>query len=236
MKILEPFRGKIPDEVFTKEYQPPKTDGSGNNRANLRTAAELLKSAGWEIRNGALVNGKTGEPLAFEILLGDPTFERVTLPFVQNLQRLGVKAQIRTVDTAQYQKRLDNFDFDMTMVVFGESLSPGNEQRDFWSSASADIPGGQNLIGIKDPVVDALVDLVISAPDRDQLIQRTRALDRVLQWGYYVVPNWHSNVYRVIYWNKLAHPAKTPPYSLATDTWWIDPAKAAALQGKQGAQ
>ena len=234
LKILEPYRGKIPDEVFTKEYQPPATDGSGNNRANLRAAAELLKSAGWEVRGGTLVNGKTGDPLEFEILLGDSTFERVTLPFVQNLQRLGVKAHIRTVDPAQYEKRLDNFDFDMTMVVFGQSLSPGNEQRDFWGSASADVPGSRNLIGIKDPVIDALVDLVIAAPDRDQLIYRTRALDRVLQWGYYVVPNWHSEDFLVIYWNKLAHPAKTPPYGLPLDSWWVDPAKAAALQGKQG--
>jgi microcin C transport system substrate-binding protein len=236
LKILEPYRGKIPDEVFTKEYQPPKTDGSGNMRANLRAAAELLKAAGWEVRNGTLVNGKTGEPLAFEILLNDTTFERVTLPFVQNLQRLGVKASVRTVDPSQYEKRLDHFDFDMTIVVFSQSLSPGNEQRDFWSSASADTPGGKNLVGIKDPAVDALADLIIAAPDRDQLIYRTRALDRLLQWGFYVVPNWHSDKFRVIYWNKLAHPAKTPPYGLPTDTWWIDPTKAAALQGKQSAQ
>jgi microcin C transport system substrate-binding protein len=236
LNILEPYRGKVPDEVFTKEYQPPTTDGSGNNRANLRIAVELLKKAGWEVKNGVLVNGATGAPLAFEILLDAPSFERVVLPWVQNLQRLGVKATVRTVDPAQYQKRLDDFDFDMTMTVFGESLSPGNEQRDFWSSASAGTPGGRNLIGIKDPVVDALVDLVIAAPDRQALVTRTRALDRVLQWGYYVVPNWHSDKFRLVYWNKLAHPAKTPPYGLPLDTWWIDPAKAAALAGKQVAQ
>ena len=236
LKLLEPYRGKIPDEVFTKEYQPPKTDGSGNNRANLRAAAELLKAAGWEVRDGALVNSQTGAPLEFEILLNDPSFERATLPFVQNLQRLGVKARVRTVDPAQYEKRVDDFDFDMIMHVFGQSLSPGNEQRDFWTSAAADVKGGRNIVGIKDPVVDALVDLVIAAPDRDQLIYRTRALDRVLQWGHYVVPNWHSDRFRVIYWNKLSHPQKTPPYGLALDSWWIDPAKAAALQGKQGAQ
>src|SRR5262249_20849946 len=162
----------------------------------------------------------TGEPLAFEILLNDSTFERVTLPFVQNLQRLGVKASVRTVDPSQYEKRIDHFDFDMTMVVFGQSLSPGNEQRDFWSSASAATSGGSNIIGIKDPVIDALAALVLDAPDREQLIQRTHALDRVLQWGFYVVPNWHSDKFRVIYWNKLAHPEKTPPYALPTDTWW----------------
>jgi microcin C transport system substrate-binding protein len=236
LKILEPYRGKVPDEVFTKEYQPPRTDGSGNNRANLRLAVELLKQAGWEVKNGVLVNGATGQPLTFEILLDAPSFERVALPFVQNLQRLGVKATVRTVDPAQYQKRLDNFDFDMIMTVFGESLSPGNEQRDFWSSASADTPGGRNLIGIKDPVVDALVDQVIAAPSREALVTRTRALDRVLQWGYYVVPNWHSDKFRLVYWSKLAHPAKTPPYGLPLDTWWVDPGKAAALAGKQTAQ
>jgi microcin C transport system substrate-binding protein len=236
LKILEPYRGKIPDEVFTTAYQPPKSDGSGNNRANLRLAAELLKKAGWEVKNGVLVNGQTGTPLTFEFLLEDSSFERPVLPFVQNLQRLGIKVSVRTVDSSQYQKRLDNFDFDMTLSGFGESLSPGNEQRDFWGSASADTPGGRNLIGIKDPVIDALVDLVISAPDRQALITRTHALDRVLQWGFYVVPNWHSNKFRVIYWNKLAHPAKTPPYNLAIDSWWVDPAKAAALAGKQTAQ
>ncbi|MFO1057288.1 MAG: extracellular solute-binding protein [Dongiaceae bacterium] len=236
LKILEPYRGKIPDEVFTTAYQPPKSDGSGNNRANLRLAAELLKKAGWEVRNGVLVNGQTGAPLTFEFLLEDSSFERPVLPFVQNLQRLGIKVTVRTVDSSQYQKRLDSFDFDMTLSGFGQSLSPGNEQRDFWGSATADTPGSRNTIGIKDPVIDALVDLVISAPDRQALITRTHALDRVLQWGYYVVPNWHSGKFRVVYWNKLAHPATTPPYSLALDTWWVDPAKAAALAGKQTGQ
>ena len=196
-----------------------------------------LEEAGYEVRNQKLVNAKTGEALSVEILTEDPAAERFILFYKPSLERIGVSVSVRGVDSIQYQNRLRNWDYDMlTIGSWGESLSPGNEQRDFWSSASADTPGGKNLVGIKDPVIDALVDLVISAPDREQLIQRIHALDRVLQWGFYVVPNWHSNAFRVIYWNKLAHPAKTPPYGLPTDTWWIDPAKAATLQGKQSAQ
>src|SRR4029453_5754130 len=184
------FRGKIPDEVFTTEYQVPTTDGSGNNRTNLRKAIDILKSAGGEIKGGKLTNA-AGEQLQFEILLDDQIFERIMQPFIQNLARLGVQATVRTViDSSQYKNRTDNYDYDMITNVFGESLSPGNEQRDFWGSASADLPGGANLIGIKDPIIDELIDLVIMAPDRQSLITRTRALDRVLLSGHYVIPSW----------------------------------------------
>jgi len=235
LKILEPFRGKVPEQVFTTAYAPPTTDGSGNIRDNLRKALDLLKAAGWEIRDRRLVNAASGEPMQFEILIDQPVWERIALPFAKNLERLGIAARVRTVDTAQYQKRIDEFDFDIVVAVFGQSLSPGNEQRDYWSSAAAKEPGSRNLAGISDPSVDALIDLVVNAPDRDSLINRTRALDRVLLWGHYVIPNWHIRTYRVAYWDKFARPAITAKYSLGfLNTWWIDPAKAAALASRRG--
>ena len=136
--------------------------------------------------------------------------------------RLGIKAKVRTVDSAQYQKRVEEFDFDMIVSVMAQSLSPGNEQRDFWGSAVADQTGSRNIIGIKDPAVDTLVDLIIAAPDRESLIHRTRALDRVLLWGHYVVPHWHIRSFRVAYWNKLGRPKTTPKYDLGLLDWWVD--------------
>jgi len=233
LKILEKYRGKVPDEVFTSAYEPPKTDGSGDIRDNLLKGRALLQAAGWVIKDNKLVKQETGEPFRFEFLLYDPLFERIVLPFLRNLERLGIDANLRTVDSAQYENRLKAFDFDMIIGSFGQSLSPGNEQAEYWSSAAADEPGSQNVIGIKDPVIDELIDLVISAPDRESLIQRTRALDRVLLWGFYVIPSWHLRSYRVAYWNKFSRPAISPKYALGLDTWWIDPAKAAALAGRQ---
>lgn len=236
--ILEPFRGKIPEEVFTKPFEPPVTDGSGNIRPQLRTALGLLKQAGWELRNGKLVNAATGEPFRFEILLVQADMEKIVLPFVRNLERAGITATIRVVDSAQYQNRTDGFDYDMIIESFQQSLSPGNEQRDYWNSERADRPGSRNSIGIKDPVVDALVEQLIQAKDRDSLIAHTRALDRVLLWNWFVIPHWHDDVYRVAYWNRFAHPAVAPKYGLAmAGTWWIDPAKDARLgsTGRGGA-
>ncbi|HWA44406.1 MAG TPA: extracellular solute-binding protein [Hypericibacter adhaerens] len=233
LAILEKYRGKVPDEVFTSVYEPPKTKGDGDIRDNLLKARALLQASGWVIRNERLVKQETGEPFQFEFLLFDPMFERIVLPFLRNLRRLGIVTTLRTVGVAEYQNRTDNFDFDMISGGFGQSLSPGNEQADYWGSASADQPGGQNIIGIKDPVIDELVDLLIASPDRESLIQRTRALDRVLLWGFYVIPNWHLRSWRVAYWNKFSRPAIAPKYDLGLDTWWIDPAKAAALAGEQ---
>ncbi len=235
LEILEPFRGKVPEEVFTREYEPPEADGSGNNRRNLREALRLLREAGWVVRDGRLVDEKTGAPMEFEILLVNPLFERIAAPFVKNLQRLGIRARIRTVDTAQYQNRIDNFDFDMTVAVWGESLSPGNEQRNSWTCAAARTPGSRNYAGICDPVVDRLVEQVISAPDRDALVARTRALDRVLLWGHYVIPHWHIRAFRVAYWDKFDRPKETPKYALGFNTWWVDPVKAARIRERQGA-
>ena len=234
LKILDQFRGRIPDEVFTKAYQPPVTDGSGDIRGNLREALTLLREAGWVVKGQKLVNAKTGEPLQFEILLDEPAFERITLPFVKNLERLGVTAHVRTVDTAQYQNRMDHFDFDMAVVLWGQSLSPGNEQTDFWTSEKANVPGSRNLAGIRDPVIDKLVALLISAPDRPSLITRTHALDRVLLWGFYVIPQFHLQSFRVAYWDKFGRPRISPKYALDFQSWWVDSTKEAALVRRKG--
>lgn len=229
LAILERFRGRIPEEVFTTEFRLPVTDGSGNNRENLRRALELLQSAGWRVDNRRRLVNAQGQPFSFEMLLSSPSFERVALPYAQSLQRLGIEMRVRTVDTAQYQARTDNFDFDMTVDVFGQSLSPGNEQRDFWTCAKAREPGSRNSIGICDPVIDELVELVIAAPDRDSLVHRTRALDRVLLWHHFVVPHWHSRTFRVAYWDKFVRPERSPRYGLGFQTWWIDQEKAQRL-------
>jgi microcin C transport system substrate-binding protein len=229
LKILEPYRGKIPDAVFTKVFTLPTTDGSGNNRANLRQANALLEQAGWTVKNGIRVN-KDGQPFRFEILLENPLFERIALPFIQSLKRLGIDVSLRTVDSAQYTRRTQTFDYDMVVGGFGESLSPGNEQRWFWGSAAADQPGSPNLAGIKNPAIDALIEQVINAPDRQQLIYRTRALDRVLLWNYYVIPHFYMGADRLAYWNIFDRPKVRPRYATGFDSWWIDPKKVAALK------
>ena len=230
LAILEPLKDQIPREVFTSEYRPPETDGSGNARANLELAGKLLDEAGWSVANGKRV--KDGKEFEFEILLDDPAFERISEPYAQNLRKLGVTATLRRVDDAQYEKRTEEFDFDMISIVIGQSLSPGNEQREFWGSAAADSRGSRNFIGIKDAAIDKLVDLIISAPTRADLIVRCRALDRVLQWRYYVVPHWHLPAFRIAYWNKFGMPARRPEplYGMGTAAWWIDPAKVLALK------
>lgn len=228
LKLLEPFRDQLPPELFTKPFSLPKSDGSGLPRENLKAAQALLEKAGWTVKDGTLT-GQERQPFGFEILLVNPDFERVVTPFVGNLKRLGINARIRTIDSAQYQNRLRDFDFDMVVGGWAESESPGNEQREFWSAAAADRPGSRNLAGIKNKVVDALIDKVIAAPDRESLIASTRALDRVLLWGYYVIPNWHLAYDRVAYWNKFGRTAKNPNYGIDVFSWWIDPEKAAAL-------
>jgi len=235
LKLLEPWKGQIPDKAFGPAYEPPKTDGSGNVRNNMRTALKLLEAAGWSLKDGKLVNAKTGEPFTFEFLLdqAQSDFERVILPFGQNLKRIGIDMGVRLVDPSQYENRMKKFDYDMTVVAFGESLSPGNEQRDYWGSQSADEEGGSNILGIKSKAVDALVDQIVSAPDRDALVTRVHALDRVLTWGNYVVPNWHITYFRVASWDKFARPKIAPPYALALDTWWFDPQRAQAIEAEK---
>ncbi|HEX3175625.1 MAG TPA: extracellular solute-binding protein [Methylomirabilota bacterium] len=221
-QVLAPFRDRVPASVFGEAPRPPST-ADGGLRPNLVRALRLLDEAGWIVRDMRLVSRATGQPLAFEILLDDPKWERITLPFVQNLERLGVAARVRTVDAAQYEYRLKQFDFDMTVAVFPQSLSPGNEQADYWSREAARTPGSRNLAGVDDPVVDALIAGLIAAPDRPALVARTRALDRVLRAGHYVIPHWHITAFRVAYWNRFGRPAQPPKYDLGFDTWWVEP-------------
>ncbi|WP_296058248.1 extracellular solute-binding protein [uncultured Amphritea sp.] len=224
LKILEPIRNQVPPEVFTTVYKAPSTNGEGNIRGQLRKALRLLKSAGWELKNGLLL-GPDGKQMTFEILLIQPAFERVVAPFARNLERMGVKPTIRIIDASQYINRVRSFDFDIIVSGFGQSTSPGNEQREFWHSSTADLQGSRNLIGIKNPAVDYLVDQIIQAPDREQLVLSTRALDRVLLWNHYVIPQYHINSYRIAYWDKLGFPGIRPKYSLGFDTWWVKPEK-----------
>ena len=232
--ILEPYRGELPEAVF-EPYQPSVTDGSGWNRDNLLRALRILEQAGWSVgEDGILRHQDSGRPLAFELLLVNPSFERVALPFVQNLRRIGVLARVRTVDTTQYQYRLDNFEFDMAVVVLPQSPSPGNEQAMYWSSAAAEQPGSRNYAGVRDPVVDELVERLVTAEGRDELVHRTRALDRVLLAGHYVIPNWHTPVHRVAYWDKFGRPEIAPDYGLGFDTWWVDPQREQRLREANG--
>ncbi|HEY7990602.1 MAG TPA: extracellular solute-binding protein [Stellaceae bacterium] len=232
LKVLEPLKADIPPTVFTKPYQAPKTDGTGDIRANLRAALGLLKEAGWTIKGGKLVNDK-GEQFAFEFLNVQAEFERILLPFADNLRRIGIAMNLRTIDPSQYENRLNNYDFDMVVVGIPESLTPGNEQRGYWTSAAADEPGGNNVMGVRSKAVDKLVDLIIGSPDRKALLTRVHALDRVLLHSYYVIPNWHIDVFRVAYWDKFGRPKINPPYALALDTWWIDPALDKTLQANK---
>ncbi len=221
LEILTPYRDRLPEEVFTKAFELPETNGAGNIRQNLRKARALLTEAGWEIKGQTLVHYQTREVMTIEFLLVSPSFERIVGPIFQNMNRLGIDATLRTVDRAQYQNRMNTFDFDMTVQWVRQSLSPGNEQRDFWSSEEADTDGSRNWAGIKDPVVDELIDKVISAPDRQTLVATTHALDRVLLWGFYVIPQWHMQAHRLVYWDKFGKPAQLPPYQHGFPAiWW----------------
>ncbi len=235
LEILERYRGRIPEAVFTTPFKPPRTDGSGWPRDNLEKAFRLLEAAGWVVRDLQLVNAETGAPFEFEILLRSQAFERIALPYARNLMRLGMDVRVRLVDMSQYINRLRSFDFDMISLGWGQSDSPGNEQRMYWSTAAADAPGAQNYAGIRNPVIDELIELVITAPTRESLVARTRALDRVLLWGHYVVPAWHSRVDRVLFWDKFSRPEVTPKNGTSTDYWWFDAVKAARLDAEEAA-
>lgn len=219
LKLLEPLRVQIPPQVFTDEYHPPVTDGSGIIREQQRRAYQLLQEAGWRVDGDQMLDS-TGKPVSFEFLLAQTEFERVLLPFKRNLADLGIELVIRRVDVSQYINRLRSRDFDLIVGGFGQSNSPGNEQREYWHSSSADNPGSRNFIGLKDPAVDSLVEGLINADSRQSLITHTRALDRVLLWGHYVVPNWHIKTWRVAYWNRFEHPEISPKYDIGLHTWW----------------
>ncbi|UCD68528.1 MAG: ABC transporter substrate-binding protein [Betaproteobacteria bacterium] len=229
LNILDRYRERIPDELFNQPYQAPSTDGSGWPRENLSRAFALLEEAGWVVRDMQLVNEDTGQGFSFEILLVSPAFERIVLPFVRNLRRLGIDARVRLVDQSQYINRIRSFDFDMIVSGWGASESPGNEQRGYWTSAAASSPAASNYAGVSDPVIDELVELLINAPDRVSLVARARALDRVLLFGYYVIPQWHLRMQRVLYWDKFSRPEVAPRNGTSIDYWWFDEAKAARL-------
>lgn len=236
LEVLEPHRGQIPAEIFTQAYRAPSTDGSGWPRQNLSAAFKLLEKAGWVVRDLKLVNAQTGQAFEFEILLVSPAFERIVLPFVRNLRRLGIDARVRLVDQSQYINRLRSFDFDMIISGWGSSESPGNEQRSYWTSAAAASPAASNYAGVNSPAVDKLVEQLINAPDRESLVARTRALDRVLLFGYYVIPQWHLRTQRVLYWDKFSRPTLTPRNGTSINYWWWDEAKAAQLEQHRSEQ
>lgn len=231
LEILETVRGEVPAEVFTTEFKNPVNDEQSLvDRENRRKALELAKEAGWEIRDGTLTNVKTGAPMEVEFMLVSPAMERVASPYRQALERLGVKASIRVVDAAQYKRRNDGFDYDIVVDSFSQSESPGNEQRDFWGSAAADKEGSQNTIGVKNPAVDKLIDRVIFAKDREELVASSRALDRVLLWNYYVVPQYYVPYERFAYWDRYSAPQTLPSRAIGFPTvWWYDAAKAEKL-------
>lgn len=221
LEMLNEVKDKVPAEVFTTPYANPVGGTPQAQRDNLRKAVALLKDAGYEIRGGRMVNAATGAPLGFEILLSNPMLEVVAVPYSEVLRKIGIDARVRTVDDSQYANRARSFDYDMTWVVWGQTLNPGNEQRDFWSSSSKDKEGSRNYAGIADPAVDALIDKVIFAGNRDDLLAATRALDRVLLANDYVVPLYYGGVARIAYWDKFDRPAELPTYSTGFPTiWW----------------
>ena len=236
LELLKPYRGTIPDEVFTKVFSLPKTDGTGKIRKYLREAVRLLKKAGWRVVNNRLLNPKDGKPLVIEFLLVSPAFERVVAPFIANLRRLGVTGTIRTVDSAQYQNRVRDFDYDVIISTFGQSRSPGNEQRNYWSTSAVNRPGSRNLIGVSNRAIDGLIEKIIAARDRQSLITTTRALDRVLQWSYFVVPQWHIREDRIAWWNKFGRPNVKPNYGIGFSSWWIDPKRSSVVSKHQKAK
>ena len=224
------MRDKVPPEVFTTPYANPVGGNPEAVRGNLREAARLLKEAGFEVRDKRLVDA-AGKPLTVEILVQDPASERIALFYKPSLERIGISVSIRVVDDAQYQNRLRSFDFDMIIDGWAQSLSPGNEQREFWGSQAADAPGSRNTVGIKNPAVDALIDQVIFAKDREGLVAATRALDRVLLWNFYVVPQFTYPYSRYARWDRFSHAEPLPKYARSglPSLWWYDTEKAAKI-------
>ena len=231
LKILNPLKGGIPDEVFMKEYTPPVTDGSGEIRDQMRQALALLKEAGWEIRDQKLINVKTGTPFTFELLLYRPTEERIAIPIQKNLARLGITMSIRVVDTSQFTNRLRNRDYDMISGGYDANFYPSKDLKIIWRSNYLD--STYNQAGVQDPAVDTLIDgIEANQKSFDVLLAWGKALDRVLTWNYYVIPQWYLSTFRVAYWNKFSRPAVRPKYSLGLGSWWLDANKEAALPKK----
>jgi microcin C transport system substrate-binding protein len=232
LEILQAIKDKVPPEVFTTPYTNPAGGSPDATRANLREGLRLFKLGGYEVRDRKLVNAKTGEPMTVEFLLSSPTFERLVLRYQPSLERMGIAVSVRTIDSSQYENRLRNWDFDIIVDSWGQSLSPGNEQRGFWGTAAADQPGSQNSVGIKNPAVDALIERVIFAKDRAELVAACKALDRVLLWNFYVVPQWTYGKVRTARWDRFGHPDTMPQYGASAfpTIWWWDAAKAGKVR------
>jgi microcin C transport system substrate-binding protein len=227
LKLLEPFRAELPPALFTQPFTLPVTDGSGNNREQLLQALALMKQANWEVKERKLVD-TNGQQMNFTILLADPSYERVALPYIEDIKRLGIDARVRTVDPAQYQHLMDNFDFDMTLWIYPQSDVPGNELRDYFSCAAAKTVGSSNAPGVCDPAVDAMVERIVQAKNRPELMVAAHALDRVLLWRWYMVPNYSNQEFWIAYWNRFGYPNKPIREGVNFDTWWVDPSKAVA--------
>ena len=220
LELLNPWKDQLPKEIFTENFVPPSTDGSGNDRTNLLKAKNILEQEGWIIENGKLT--KNGKEFTFEFLIVSPSDEKIALAYQSNLKKLGITMEVRTVDSSQYQARLLNYDFDMIKRYWGVSLSPGNEQQFYWGSEVGKKDGSRNYAGIDSPVVDALIKNLINATDREELTTAIHALDRVLLWGHYVVPLYHSNKDRIAYWNFFEYPDKIPLYGIVIESWWLN--------------
>jgi microcin C transport system substrate-binding protein len=226
LALLEPFRGKVPEEVFTTPFASPQSDGSGKLRSSLRKASRLLKQAGYRVKDGVLTNA-TGAPLEIEFLLFEASFKRIIGPYINNLKRLGIQARIRIVDVANFKRRQDTFDFDIVIRRISQPLTPGLEQRNYFGSEFAGVQGAFNIGGVQNAAVDALIEKVVTAKSRAGLTTAVRALDRVIMWNRYAVMQWYKGAHNIAYWNKFNRPAKSPRYDMGVvDTWWFDPAKA----------
>ncbi len=217
--LLSPYRKQLPPELFTEPFQLPKTEGRGIPRETLRHALKLLAEAGWKASDAGLLNS-AGQPLRFEILLVNPRLERILQPYVENLARIGIQANLRTVDSAQYKQRLDHYDYDMILMTLAQSLSPGIEQYLYFHSSQVDVKGGRNYAGIANPIVDDLIDKLLAAQTRDEQVAAARAIDRVLLWNHYTIPNWFISNHRLAYRNRFAH-VTSPPYTLGLRAWWL---------------
>jgi microcin C transport system substrate-binding protein len=230
LALLEPFRARVADEVFGEPFVPPVSDGSGQDRALLRKAGHLLHDAGWTIKDGKRVNPK-GEPLGVEFLIEEPTFQPHHMPFIKNLSTLGIDATLRIVDPVQYRRRVDEFDFDLVIQRPVFSTTPGDSLRNYFGSPAAAIKGSSNLAGMAEPAIDALIDKIIVAANRPELIVAARALDRVIRAGRYWIPHWYKGSHWFAYWDVYARPATKPRYGRGViETWWYDPNKAARLE------
>ena len=226
LEILQGMKDQVPPEVFTTPYTNPVAGDPQKLRDNLKTAIGLFKEAGYELKGNRMVNSKTGQPMSFEILLSNSSFERSVMPFANNLKKIGIDARLRTVDASQYTNRVRSFDYDMIWSIWGETMNPGNEQMDYWGSQAATQQGSRNYAGISNPAIDALIKMIIFAPNRDEQVAAIKAMDRVLLVNHYVVPLFYSNNSRLAYWDRMAHPAELPEYSIGfPEVWWSKDAK-----------